>query len=93
MRLLNGLTLGYFITMVNAVSDRLSTSNLPGNSLPGAAGSRIYVQEGIYDKFVARFKERIKKNVVGDPFDDQTFQGPQVSQMQFDRIMRCVESS
>jgi len=56
-----------------------------------SAGSRIYVQEGIYDKFVARFKERIKKNVVGDPFDVQTFQGPQVSQLQFDRIMSYIE--
>lgn len=52
------------------------------------AGSRIYVQESIYDKFVERFKERAQKNVVGDPFDANTFQGPQVSQLQFDRIMR-----
>lgn len=51
------------------------------------AGSRIYVQEGIYDKFLQRFKERAQKNVVGDPFAADTFQGPQVSQVQFDRIM------
>ena len=55
------------------------------------AGSRIYVQEGIYDKFVSAFKERALKNVVGDPFDDNTFQGPQVSQVQFDRIMSYIE--
>lgn len=55
------------------------------------AGSRIYVQEGIYDKFVEKFKERIQKNVVGDPFDENTFQGPQVSQLQFDRIMGYIE--
>ena len=51
------------------------------------AGSRIYVQESIYDKFVEKFKERAAKNVVGDPFAEGTFQGPQVSQLQFDRIM------
>src|SRR5579871_2978177 len=56
------------------------------------AGSRIYVQESIYDKFVERFKERATKNVVGDPFDQQTFQGPQVSQLQFDRIMDYINS-
>jgi len=28
---------------------------------------------------------------VGDPFDVQTFQGPQVSQLQFDRIMSYIE--
>src|ERR1700748_1838829 len=52
------------------------------------AGSRIYVQESIYDKFVQRFKERASKNKVGDPFAADTFQGPQVSQVQFDRIMK-----
>lgn len=56
------------------------------------AGSRVYVQEGIYDKFVARFRERAAKNVVGDPFHQETFQGPQVSQLQFDRIMGYIES-
>ncbi|KAH0536401.1 Aldehyde dehydrogenase [Glutinoglossum americanum] len=55
------------------------------------AGSRIYVQEGIYDKFVEKFRERTAKNVVGDPFDPKTFQGPQVSQTQFDRIMSYIE--
>ncbi|KAF2667765.1 aldehyde dehydrogenase, allergen Cla h 10 [Microthyrium microscopicum] len=55
------------------------------------AGSRVYVQEGIYDKFMARFKERASKNVVGDPFGSDTFQGPQVSQVQFDRIMSYIE--
>jgi aldehyde dehydrogenase (NAD+) len=55
------------------------------------AGSRVYVQEGIYDQFVQKFKERAAKNVVGDPFDPQTFQGPQVSQLQFDRIMSYID--
>jgi len=55
------------------------------------AGTRIYVQEGIYDEFVRRFKERISQNKVGDPFDSETFQGPQVSQLQFDRIMEYID--
>jgi aldehyde dehydrogenase (NAD+) len=54
------------------------------------AGSRIYVQEGIYDKFIAAFKARALKNKVGDPFDPTTFQGPQISQIQYDRIMGYI---
>lgn len=54
------------------------------------AGSRVYVQESIYDKFLAVFKERAQKNKVGDPFDDDTFQGPQVSKLQYDRIMEYI---
>jgi aldehyde dehydrogenase (NAD+) len=56
------------------------------------AGSRIYVQEGIYDKFVAAFKKRATENKVGDPFGHDTFQGPQVSQLQFDRIMGYIKT-
>jgi len=56
------------------------------------AGSRVYVQEGIYDKFVEQFKARAQKNVVGDPFGKDTFQGPQVSQVQFDRIMNYIDA-
>jgi len=56
------------------------------------AGSRVYVQEGVYGKFIQRFKERAEKNVVGDPFNEATFQGPQVSQLQFDRIMSYIDA-
>lgn len=56
------------------------------------AGSRIYVQEGIYDKFVEAFTKRAQENKVGDPFHEETFQGPQVSQLQYDRIMGYIES-
>ncbi|KAI2632177.1 aldehyde dehydrogenase [Hypoxylon sp. NC1633] len=55
------------------------------------AGSRVYVQEGIYDKFIEAFKKRAGENAVGDPFDEKTFQGPQVSQLQYDRIMGYIE--
>jgi aldehyde dehydrogenase (NAD+) len=55
------------------------------------AGSRIYVQSGIYDTFVEQFKKRAEANKVGDPFDEETFQGPQVSQLQYDRIMGYIE--
>lgn len=42
------------------------------------AGSRIYVEEPIYDEFVRRSVERAKRRIVGSPFDPTTEQGPQV---------------
>lgn len=42
------------------------------------AGSRVYVQEGIYDEFVKKAAEAAKSWVVGDPFDPTVQQGPQV---------------
>jgi aldehyde dehydrogenase (NAD+) len=47
------------------------------------AGSRIFVQEGIYDEFLKRFTEKTRSLKVGDPFAPDTFQGPQVSEIQF----------
>ena len=43
------------------------------------AGSRTYVQEEIYDKFVEMSVARAKKRIVGDPFDAKTESGPQVN--------------
>lgn len=56
------------------------------------AGTRIFVQEGIYDKFLEAFKKRAEENKVGNPFDEEVFQGPQVSQLQYDRIMSYIQS-
>lgn len=52
------------------------------------ATSRILVHEKIYDRFLEAFKAQVKNvSKVGDPFEEQTFQGPQVTQAQYDRIM------
>lgn len=51
------------------------------------------MQEGIYEKFVEAFKNYVKTaSVVGDPFKDDTFQGPQVTKAQFERVLSYVES-
>ncbi|KAE9386471.1 aldehyde dehydrogenase [Gymnopus androsaceus JB14] len=56
------------------------------------AGSRIFVQAGIYDEFLTKFTEKTKSLKVGDPFETDSYQGPQVSKIQYDRIMDYIES-
>jgi len=56
------------------------------------AGSRIFVQSGIYDEFLKRFTAAAASIKVGDPFAQETDQGPQVSQVQYDRIMGYIDS-
>ncbi|KZT24318.1 aldehyde dehydrogenase [Neolentinus lepideus HHB14362 ss-1] len=56
------------------------------------AGSRIFVQEGIYDEFLKRFTEKARSLKIGDPFEPGAYQGPQVSQIQYDRIMGYINS-
>merc|ERR1712241_1341189 len=56
------------------------------------AGSRIMVEESIYDKFVEMSVERAKKRTVGNPFDMSNEQGPQVDEEQMRKILGYVES-
>lgn len=42
------------------------------------AGSRIFVEESIYDQFVEKSVDIANKRILGNPFDPKTQQGPQV---------------
>lgn len=56
------------------------------------AGSRTYVHESIYDEFVAKAKTLAELRVVGDPFNAETAQGPQVDEEQFKKVLSFIES-
>ena len=56
------------------------------------AGSRIYVQEGIYEKFVKRMVEKAEARVLGDPFDPKTNHGPQIDDVQLEKILALIET-
>jgi aldehyde dehydrogenase (NAD+) len=56
------------------------------------AGSRLFVEEKAYDEFVERSADRARRRTVGDPFDPDTEQGPQVDQDQYNKVMRYIET-
>ncbi|MGE3805962.1 MAG: aldehyde dehydrogenase family protein, partial [Gemmataceae bacterium] len=56
------------------------------------AGSRLFVEEKVHDDFVQKMLKKAKNRKVGDPFDADTEQGPQVSQEQFDRVMGFIDA-
>ncbi len=56
------------------------------------AGSRLFVEEKCYDEFVAKSVKRAKQRTVGNPFDLNTKQGPQVDKDQFNKVMHYIES-
>jgi aldehyde dehydrogenase (NAD+) len=56
------------------------------------AGSRVFVEQKIYDEFVEKSGKRARRRQVGDPFDPTTEQGPQVDQAQFDKVMGYIGS-
>ena len=55
------------------------------------AGSRIFVQEGIYDEFVEKLAQAFKSVKVGDPMCMQTQMGSQINQKQLQKILSYVD--
>lgn len=55
------------------------------------AGSRVFVQEGIYDRFVEEAIKRFNAVKVGDPLDPTTQMGAQINKRQLDKILSYVE--
>jgi len=55
------------------------------------AGSRVFVQEKVYDKFVEKIVGMNRQRKLGNPLDPQTEQGPQVDQAQYDKIMHYID--
>ncbi|PGH26438.1 hypothetical protein AJ80_01936 [Polytolypa hystricis UAMH7299] len=57
------------------------------------AATRVYVQEGIYDSFIQKYKETIQQHTkaVGDPDAKDTVFGPLVDEDQFNRVSGFIE--
>ncbi len=55
------------------------------------AGSRLFVEERVHDEVIDRLKEKNVDRKVGDPFDPETQQGPQVDEAQFDKVLQYVD--
>jgi aldehyde dehydrogenase (NAD+) len=55
------------------------------------AGSRLFVEQSVHDKFVDKMLTSAKARRLGDPFDPNTTQGPQVDSDQFNKIMSYID--
>ena len=55
------------------------------------AGSRVFVQEGIYDRFVDEAVQAFGKIRVGMPWDPETQMGSQISQAQLGKILDYID--
>jgi aminomuconate-semialdehyde/2-hydroxymuconate-6-semialdehyde dehydrogenase len=54
------------------------------------AGTRLYVQSGIYDRFVERYLERVRALRVGDPQSRESDLGPLITPQHRERVERFV---
>ncbi|CAK3883219.1 aldehyde dehydrogenase-like [Lecanosticta acicola] len=57
------------------------------------ATTRILLQEEIYEPFMQAFQAHVQAtSIVGDPFEESTFQGPQVTRAQYERIQTYIQT-
>lgn len=57
------------------------------------AGSRLFVQESIYDQVVAELKARTEKIILGDPMDEKTEMGPIANEAQYNSIKAILQQA
>ena len=56
-----------------------------------SAGTRIYVQEGVYEEFIKRLNERVSQMKIGDSFQKGNFMGPLINEKQFKRVLGYID--
>lgn len=56
-------------------------------------GSRVLIEESIYESFKQELIERAKQLTVGDPLNAETKQGAIVSKMHYDKVLQCIETA
>ena len=56
------------------------------------AGSRLLVQKGLYEEFLARLRSVFEKIRLGDPMDPQTQMGPAATKDQLEKILYYIET-
>lgn len=57
------------------------------------SGTRLLVQDGIYDSFMEKFKERIAKVTIGATAEKTTGFGPVINEKQFDTVMGYINKT
>ena len=75
----------------NKMMDSLVRSSFLNQGQICLAGSRIYVQEKIYEKFKNDFIDKVNALNTGDPFDSKSDQGAIVSLNHLDKISKYVD--
>jgi aldehyde dehydrogenase (NAD+)/betaine-aldehyde dehydrogenase len=57
------------------------------------AGSRLYLQEKIYDEFLEKIRNKAKSIKIGDPMKDETQMGPLATLNQINNIQKKIDET
>ena len=77
----------------NRMMDETIRSSFSNQGEICLCGSRILIEEPVYEKFKKDFIERTKQLTVGDPLEESSKQGAIVSKTHYEKILRCIETA
>ncbi len=55
--------------------------------------NRFYVQEGVYDQFIAKFAAKVQTAKVGNGFDEGVNQGPLIEEAALEKVQRHLDDA
>ena len=76
---------------VDSALNAALTNNFYSTGQVCSNGTRVFVQRGVYERFLEPIAERVRALKVGDPFDPETMIGPLVSAEHRDKVMRYMK--
>jgi betaine-aldehyde dehydrogenase len=76
---------------VDSARNAALTNNFYSTGQVCSHGTRVFVQRGVYDEFLAGLAERVAGWQVGDPFDPNTMIGPLVSAEHHEKVMSYLQ--
>lgn len=76
----------------NAVSG-IMAANFYSSGQICSNGTRVFLQEGIYDKLLPKLIKRTQAIKLGDPFDPETQMGPLVSEQHYNKVCDYMEQA
>jgi len=76
----------------DAVESAVAT-RMMNNGQACVCNERTYVQQDVYQEFVARYAAKLEQLKVGDPTDEATQVGPKVSRAELENVERIVNAA
>lgn len=78
---------------LDAAADGLMANKFRGAGQTCVCANRVYVQDGVYDAFVQKLKDRVNALKVGDGMQEGTDIGPLINKAGFDKVKEHVEDA
>jgi acyl-CoA reductase-like NAD-dependent aldehyde dehydrogenase len=78
---------------IDSAANGIVAGNFGASGQSCVAGTRVFIQESVFDRVLERVAERARRIRIGDPLEDATEMGPLATRAQLDHVERAVAQS